>query len=59
VRFQRDGSPAAEVTIPSVRDISLATEGKQLGRVPMMLGKAAVSVPIPNGQLECAPNAIP
>jgi hypothetical protein len=42
VRFQRDGSPAAEVTIASIRNISLGAEDKQVGGVPMMLGKAAV-----------------
>lgn len=42
VRFERDESPAAEVTIASIRNISLGTEDKQVGGVPMMLGKAAV-----------------
>jgi hypothetical protein len=42
VRFQRDGSPAAEVAIASIRNISLGTEDKQVGGVPMMLGKTAV-----------------
>jgi hypothetical protein len=42
VRFERDQSPAAEITISSIRNISLGTEDKQVGGVPMMLGKAAV-----------------
>jgi hypothetical protein len=42
VRFERDQSPAAEITISSIRNICLGTEDKQVGGVPMMLGKAAV-----------------
>jgi hypothetical protein len=42
LQFQRDGSTAAQVNISSIQDISLGTEDKQLGGVPMTLGKAAV-----------------
>jgi hypothetical protein len=42
VRFQRDGSPDAEVSIASIRNISLGAEDKQVGGVPMIVGKAAV-----------------
>jgi hypothetical protein len=42
VQFERNGSPSAEVSIRSIQDISLGTEDKQIGGVPMTLGKAAV-----------------
>ena len=42
VQFERKGSPSAQVSIRSIRDISLGTEDKQIGGVPMTLGKAAV-----------------
>jgi hypothetical protein len=42
LQFQRDGSTAAQVSITSIQDISLGTEDKQIGGVPMTLGKAAV-----------------
>jgi hypothetical protein len=42
VQFERKGSPSAQVSIPSIQDISLGTEDKQIGGVPMTLGKAAV-----------------
>ena len=42
LQFQRDGSTAAQVSISSIQDISLGTEDKQMGGVPMTLGKAAV-----------------
>jgi hypothetical protein len=42
LQFQRDGSTAAQVNISSIQDISLGTEDKQIGGVPMTLGKAAV-----------------
>jgi len=41
-RFLRDGSPAAQLTITSIQNISLGQEDKQVGGVPMMLGKTAV-----------------
>jgi hypothetical protein len=40
--FLRDGSPAAQVSIASIQNISLGQEDKQVGGVPMMLGKTAV-----------------
>lgn len=42
LRFERDGSPAAQVSISSIQNISLGEQDKQVGGVPMMLGKAAV-----------------
>jgi hypothetical protein len=42
VQFQRSGSPASLVSISSIQNIALGEESKQLGGVPMMLGKAAV-----------------
>jgi hypothetical protein len=42
VQFERNGSPSAQVSIGSIQDISLGTEDKQIGGVPMTLGKAAV-----------------
>jgi len=42
VQFERNGSSSAEVSIISIQDISLGTEDKQIGGVPMTLGKAAV-----------------
>jgi hypothetical protein len=42
VQFERNGSPPAQVSISSIQDISLGTEDKQIGGVPMTLGKAAV-----------------
>lgn len=42
LRFQRDGSPAAQVSISSIQNISLGEQDEQVGGVPMMLGKAAV-----------------
>ena len=42
LRFLREGSPAAQVSISSIQNISLGEEDKQVGGVPMMLGKTAV-----------------
>ena len=42
LRFQRDGSPASQVTITSIQNIFLGEQDKQVGGVPMMLGKAAL-----------------
>jgi hypothetical protein len=43
VQFERDGSPpAAQVSIPSIQDISLGAEDKQIGGMPMTVGKAAI-----------------
>lgn len=42
LRFQADGTPATQVNIASIQNISLGDEDKQVGGVPMMLGKAAV-----------------
>ncbi|MBV9087295.1 MAG: hypothetical protein JOY79_07415 [Acidobacteriaceae bacterium] len=42
LQFQRDGSPSARVTVASIQNISLGEQDKQVGGVPLMLGKAAV-----------------
>jgi hypothetical protein len=42
LRFQRDGNSAAQVTISSIQNISLGEQDKQVGGVPMMMGKAAL-----------------
>lgn len=42
LRFLRDGSPAVQVSITSIQNISLDVEDKQVGGVPMMLSKTAV-----------------
>jgi hypothetical protein len=42
VQFERNGSPSAQVSIRSIQDISLGIEDKQIGGVPMTLGKAAI-----------------
>jgi hypothetical protein len=42
LRFQRDKTPVAQVSITSIQNISLGEQDKQVGGVPLMLGKAAV-----------------
>jgi hypothetical protein len=42
LRFQRDKNPAAQVSITSIQNISLGEQDKQIGGVPLMMGKAAV-----------------
>ena len=42
LRFLRDGSPTAQVSVTSIQNVSLSEEDKQVGGVPMMLGKTAV-----------------
>lgn len=41
LHFQNDGKPAVEVKIDSVQDVFLGEEDKQIGGMPMTLGKAA------------------
>jgi hypothetical protein len=41
LRFQKNGNPDAEVNTASVRAIFLGEESKQVGGLPMKLGKAA------------------
>jgi len=41
LRFQQSGKPVAQVDIASVRALFLGEEGKQVGGVPMKIGKAA------------------
>jgi len=40
--FERDGGQSAQVTIGSIQNISLGEQDKQIGGVPLTLGKAAV-----------------
>jgi len=40
--FERDGGQSAQVTISSIQNISLGEQDKQIGGVPLTLGKAAV-----------------
>ena len=40
--FHENGKPDAQLKIASVRSVFLGSESKQVGGVPMMLGKAAV-----------------
>lgn len=42
LRFQKSGKPAEEVKIISIQDVFLGGQSKQVGGVPMTLGKAAV-----------------
>lgn len=42
LRFRRGAKPIAQVTIASVQDVFLGNESKQVGGLPMTLGKAAV-----------------
>ena len=42
LQFQQNGKPGAKVKIGSVRDVFLGGESKQVGGLPMTLGKAAV-----------------
>jgi hypothetical protein len=42
LQFQQNGAPGAQVKIGSVRDVFLGGESKQVGGLPMTLGKAAV-----------------
>ena len=42
LRFQRGSKPVVQVTIASVQDVFLGDESKQVGGLPMTLGKAAV-----------------
>jgi hypothetical protein len=42
LRFQKASEPAVQVPIASVQDVLLGDESKQVGGLPMTLGKAAV-----------------
>lgn len=42
LQFQKDGRPAVQVKIAFVQDVFLGGQSKQVGGVPMTLGKAAV-----------------
>jgi hypothetical protein len=41
LQFQQNGKPGAQVKIGSVRDVFLGGESKQVGGLPMTLGKTA------------------
>jgi len=41
LQFQRSAQPGAEVQIPSIQGVFLGGESKQVGGVPLKLGKAA------------------
>jgi len=41
LQFQKDGKPVVQVKIASVQDIFLGEESKQVGGLPMTLGKTA------------------
>jgi hypothetical protein len=42
LRFEKSGKPAVELKIASIQDVFLGGQSKQVGGVPMTLGKAAV-----------------
>jgi len=42
LRFQKNGKPASQVKIESIQDVSLGDQSKQVGGLPMTVGKAAV-----------------
>jgi hypothetical protein len=42
LQFQKDGKPTLQIQIASVQDVFLGEQSKQVGGVPMTLGKAAV-----------------
>jgi hypothetical protein len=42
LQFEKDGTPAVKVKIAAVQDVFLGEQSKQVGGVPMTLGKAAV-----------------
>ena len=42
LRFQRDNSSTSQVSISSIQNIILGEQDKQIGGVPMMMGKAAI-----------------
>ena len=42
LRFQKHGDPGAQVKLTSVRALFLGEESKQVGGLPVKLGKAAV-----------------
>jgi len=42
LQFQKSGKPAAEVKLASIQDVFLGDQSKQVGGIPMTLGKAAV-----------------
>jgi len=42
LRFERDGKPAVQVSITSIQNVSLGEQSREVGGVPMTLGKAAI-----------------
>jgi len=49
LQFQQSGQPVAQIDIASVRDVFLGEESKQVGGLPMKIGKAAA--PYGSGRL--------
>jgi hypothetical protein len=41
LRFERDGKPAVQVSIASIQNASLGEQSREVGGMPMTLGKAA------------------
>jgi hypothetical protein len=41
LQFQKDGRPAVQVKIASIQDVLLGEQSRQVGGIPMTLGKAA------------------
>jgi len=41
LQFQKSGKPAAEISIASVQDVFVGDQSRQVGGLPMTLGKAA------------------
>jgi len=41
LQFQKDGRPAVQVKIASIQDVLLGEQSRQIGGLPMTLGKAA------------------
>jgi hypothetical protein len=41
LQFQKDGGPAVQVKIASIQDVLLGEQSRQIGGLPMTLGKAA------------------
>jgi hypothetical protein len=42
LQFRKDGNPAVELRIDAIEDVFLGEESREIGGVPMTLGKAAI-----------------
>ncbi len=49
VQFRKRGNPGVNVSIVAIRDVVVGSENKQVGGLPMLLGKAAI--PYSGGRL--------